>query len=254
VFSKLFSSKKSGLAKSTAMDVCGLQIELVRKAVKHLRLQVSPPSGQVRVSAPTWVSDDTVRLAVTERLQWIKQQQARIAALPVSPAQLLHSGEQYYFQGQVYRLQIIAADVRQQYVELADSHEIKMYVHSNSTVSQRAALLHDWYRDHMKQEIPRLINKWEAVMGVQVADWGVKRMRTRWGSCNIRVRRIWLNLELAKHSPQCLEYVVVHEMVHLFERYHNERFKRLMDQFLPQWRSLKTELNRGASLLNAQAL
>ena len=244
MFSKIFKAKEIPRSEPCYIEVSGLQIEVVRKAVKHLRLMVSPPTGRVRVAAPAWVSDDTVRRAVVERLGWIYKQQARIAAQPMLPQHEILSGEEHYFQGRLYRLQVVEQSNRPSYVEPGDNLLLTMYLRNNTSVAQRVTVLNNWYREHLKQEIPLLINKWQSIMGVHVEDWGIKQMKTRWGSCNIRARRIWLNLELAKHSASCLEYVVVHEMVHLFERHHNERFKKLMDQFLPQWRLLKAELNR----------
>jgi predicted metal-dependent hydrolase len=126
-----------------------------------------------------------------------------------------------------------------------------MYVRSNATVLQRTAIMNEWYREYMQREIPMLIAKWQPVMGVKVSSWNIKKMKSRWGSCNIQARRIWLNLELAKYSIKCLEYVVVHEMAHLLERYHNARFKQLMDRFLPEWRVLKAELNQSELFLDS---
>lgn len=113
-----------------------------------------------------------------------------------------------------------------------------------ATKEKREAVLFQWYRQQLKQEIPVLIAKWEPVVGVSISSWGIKKMRTKWGSCNISAKRIWLNVELAKKPSHCLEYIVVHEMVHLLERHHNARFIGFMDQFLPQWRSYREELNR----------
>lgn len=228
------------------IEVNGVEIEVVRKAIKHLRLAVYPPSGDVRMAAPLRVPDAALRLMVLEKFDWIRKQQARVMAMPVRPQLKMQTGESHYFQGQRYCLNVIEQSGKQQRVEPGENNALHLYVRSNTSVVQREAVLNAWYREHMQREIPRLVAKWQPVMAVQVADWGVKKMKTRWGSCNIRAHRIWLNLELAKHSPQCLEYVVVHEMVHLMERYHNDRFKKFMDQFLPQWRLLKAELNQSS--------
>ena len=114
-----------------------------------------------------------------------------------------------------------------------------------TSAEQREQVLQRWYREQLKALIPPLLEKWQSVLGVQVADWGIKKMKTKWGACNIDARRIWLNLELAKKPVQCLEYIIVHELVHLLERHHNDRFQKLMDQFMPQWRLHREELNRG---------
>lgn len=226
------------------IEVNGLKIEVVRKAIKHLRLAVYPPLGEVRIAAPLRVPDAALRLMVLEKFNWIRKQQARVMAMPVRPQLKMQTGENHFFQGRCYCLNVIEQSGRQQRVEPGENNALHLYVRSNASVVQREAVLHAWYREHLQREIPLLIARWQPVMGVQVADWGVKKMKTRWGSCNIRAQRIWLNLELAKHSAACLEYVVVHEMVHLLERYHNDRFKKFMDQFLPTWRLLKAELNQ----------
>jgi len=129
-------------------------------------------------------------------------------------------------------------------VELRNKTYIDLYVREGSSEEKRREVLRNWYRQHLKRKIPKLIQKWETIMQVEVKDWGVKRMKTKWGTCNPQAQRIWLNLELAKKPPSCLEYVVVHEMTHLFERHHNERFRSLLDQFLPNWRRYRDELNQ----------
>jgi predicted metal-dependent hydrolase len=119
-----------------------------------------------------------------------------------------------------------------------------VYVRPGSTTEQRERVLLTWYRRELQVLIPPLIEKWTAILGVELAGWGIKRMKTRWGTCNIEARRSWLNLELIKKPAHCLEYIVVHEMVHLLERHHNERFTAHMDRVLPRWRFLRDELNR----------
>jgi predicted metal-dependent hydrolase len=119
-----------------------------------------------------------------------------------------------------------------------------MQVRPGTDRDKREQLLNDWYRRRLKELMPDLIIKWQPIIGVQVADWGIKKMKTRWGSCNTRDHRVWLNLELAKKAPRCLEYVLVHELVHLRESHHNDRFKALMDLFMPQWRQYREELNQ----------
>ena len=118
-----------------------------------------------------------------------------------------------------------------------------MYVREGSGQAQRQRVMTEWYRKGLKDVIPELVEKWEDLIGVKVSDWGVKQMKTKWGTCNIEAGRIWLNLELAKKPERCLEYIVVHEMVHLLERHHNEHFVALMDQFMPKWRTHRDELN-----------
>jgi len=153
------------------------------------------------------------------------------------------SGESHYLLGRRYRLRVLEQDGPNR-IELKGNSELAIRDRPGTGRDKREQVLNEWYRRHLKSLVPGLIARWQPVIGVRVADWGVKKMKTRWGSCNVRDQRVWLNLELAKKPPHCLEYVLVHEMVHLLERHHNKRFKALMDQFMPQWRLYRDELNQ----------
>ena len=229
--------------KPRQITVSGIPVQVFRKGIKNLHLGVYPPHGRVRVAAPLRVSDDAVRLAVIGKLGWIKRQRARFEAQPRQSVREMVSGESHYFLGRRYRLRVIKHDGPASVV-LRNKSTIELHVRPESAADQRNRILHDWYRQRLKELIPPLIHKWQALLGVSVAEWGVKKMKTRWGTCNSEARRIWLNLELAKKPVQCLEYIVAHEMVHLIERHHNDRFITLMDQHLPQWRGQRTILNR----------
>lgn len=222
--------------------VNGLPVQIVRKAIKNLHLGVYPPHGRVRVAAPLRVSDDAVRLAVVGKLGWIKRQQARFEDQPRESRRELVSGESHYFLGRRYRLRVLGGPKRVASVVLKKS-AIELHVPAGTSVPQRERLLHRWYRQQLKAMIPPLVEKWQARLGVQLAEWGIKKMKTRWGTCNAEARRIWLNLELAKKPMQCLEYIVAHEMTHLIARHHNEHFVALMNKHLPQWRAQRAALN-----------
>ena len=226
------------------ITVNGITVEVVRKAIKNLHLGVYPPHGRVRVAAPLAVSDDAVRLAVIGKLAWIKRQQAKFEAQPRQSRREMVRGESHYFLGQRYRLRVIEHHGAGKVVLRNAPPSISMYGRETSA-EQREQVLHRWYRKQLKALMPPLLEKWQLVLGVQVADWGIKKMKTKWGACTIDARRIWINLELAKKPVQCLEYIIVHELVHLLERHHNDRFQKLMDQFMPQWRLHREELNRG---------
>lgn len=226
-----------------AIEVSGIQVEVLRKPIKNLHLSVLPPEGHVRVSVPLGVDDEVVRLAVASRLRWIRRHQKTFAGQPRQSRREMVSGESHYFRGRRYRLRVLEHNGPNR-VSVNGASELTMMVRSGTGLEKREQILNDWYRRHMKALMPDMIAKWQPVIGVQVADWGVKKMKTRWGSCNVRDRRVWLNLELAKKTPQCLEYVLVHEMVHLLERHHNDRFKALMDQLMPQWQLYRDELNQ----------
>jgi predicted metal-dependent hydrolase len=222
--------------------VNGLTISVVRKKIKNLHLGVYPPHGQVRVAVPLSVNDEAVRLAVIGKLGWIKRQRAQFAAQPRESQREMVSGESHYFRGRRYRLRVVHHDGAG-HVVLRNQNTIELHAGRYSSPGQRERVLDAWYREQLKAQIPGLLKKWERVLGVEAADWGIKKMKTKWGACNIEARRIWLNLDLAKKSGRCLEYILVHELIHLLERNHNERFTGLMDRHLPQWRACRKELN-----------
>ena len=152
------------------------------------------------------------------------------------------TGESHYFQGRRYRLNVVEYDCPPA-VHIANNTTLELRVRPGADRAKRLGVLEDWYRKHLRTDIPELVARWEPVMGMQVAESRIRKMKTRWGSCNTQARRIWLNLELAKKPRTCLEYVVVHEMVHLLEQKHSVRFRELMNQFMPDWRMRKDELN-----------
>ncbi len=225
------------------IEVRGIQVDVVRKDIKNLHLGVYPPKGRVRVAVPLRLDDEAVRLAVISRLGWIRRQQNGFDKQDRQSQREMITGESHYVQGRRYRLDVIEHDGPGT-VNLLSSKTLELRVHAGMGRDQREALLHRWYRQRLRLRIPQLIAQWEPEIGVTVAQWGIKRMKTRWGTCNVDARRIWLNLELAKKPASCLEYILVHEMVHLLERHHNERFRELMDRLMPLWREYREELNR----------
>ncbi|MBC8509327.1 MAG: M48 family metallopeptidase [Chloroflexi bacterium] len=232
------------------IDVNGLTVDVVRKDIKNLHLAVYPPNGRVRVAAPLRLDDEAVRLAVIARLAWIKRQRAKYEAQERETKREYLNGESHYFLGARYRLNIVEEDTQPKVI-VRNKQYLDLYIRPGSDSVQRERIITAWYRANLKAMIPPLIEKWEPVMGVQVADWGVKQMKTKWGSCNIKAHRIWVNLELVKKPSRCLEFIIVHEMAHLLERQHNERFIELISKFLPQWRQYREELNR-APLAHAE--
>ncbi|MEE4149583.1 SprT family zinc-dependent metalloprotease [Pseudomonas viridiflava] len=228
---------------SHSITVSGLSVEVVRKNIKNLHLGVYPPLGRVRVAAPLAVSDDAVRLAVVGKLGWIKRQRAKFEAQPRQSQRRMVSGESHYFMGQRYRLRVVEGSIRMRVV-LRGKAALDLFVRPETNTERREELLQAFYRAELKKLIPTLLDKWQPILGVEANAWGIKKMKTKWGTCNIAARRIWLNLELAKKPIQCLEYILVHELLHLIERHHNDRFRSLMDQYLPQWQAHRDELNR----------
>jgi len=224
------------------MTVSGIEVQVLRKAIKNLHLGVYPPHGHVRVAVPEHISDENVRLAVVSKLSWIKKQQRVFQDQPRQTERAFISGECHYFFGKRYRLELIER-VGKPEVKFLKSGKLKMFVKAAASIDSKEKLLNAWYREELKQMIPLLLAKWQPLVGKNAKDWGIKKMKTKWGSCNIEQHRIWLNLELAKKPPECLEYILVHELVHLHERHHNERFKALLEQLLPNWRTSQKTLN-----------
>lgn len=220
----------------------GLRVEIVRKDIKNLHLGVYPPNGRVRVAAPLRVTDDAVRLAVIGKLGWIKRQRAIFEAQPRQSKREMVGGESHYFLGRRYRLRVVEHDGPIT-VALRGKSAIEIRARKSTDGKQREQALYKWYRRRLKELIPPLLEKWQAVLGVEAAEWGVKRMKTKWGACNPAARRIWLNLELVKKPPRSLQYIVVHELVHLIQRNHNDQFIAIMDEHLPGWRQHRQELN-----------
>jgi len=220
-----------------------VEIEVVRKKVKHLYLSVRPPAGEVRMTVPPSLDRETIISFARAKLAWIKKQQAKILARPFPLAPDYVDGEIHCFFGRPYVLQVLATTGRPRVEVNTGASLLLLFVRPRSTKEERQKLLDAWYRRQLKAVIPGYLEKWQKVTGVAVDEWGVRKMKTKWGSCNIRARRMWLNLELAKKSPRCLEYVILHELVHLLERNHNHRFYTFLDQYLPDWRGRKAELD-----------
>lgn len=220
-----------------------LVIDVARKDIKNLHLAVYPPDRRVRIATPLNLDDEVVRLFAISKLAWIKKHQANFVTQERQSKREFVSGESHYFEGKRYLLNVIYTQGNPK-VEVRNNTCIDLYVEPGGDEAQRQQVMMPWYRQHLKQEIPLLIAKWQKHMGVKVEDWGVKLMKTKWGSCNTQAKRIWLNLELAKKDKHCLEYVVVHEMVHLLERHHGDRFVALMNKFMPNWKFYQDALNR----------
>ena len=225
------------------ITVSGSDVQVVRKDIKNLHLAVYPPDGHVRVAVPPHVTDDNVRLAVVSKLSWIKRQQKDFKDQPRQSERKYISGECHYVFGKRCRMELIERDEKP-YVKQLKSGKLKLFVRPGASVEAKEKVLNDWYREQLKNVIPELLEVWQPVIGKKAKDWGIKKMKTKWGSCNIQQRRIWLNLELAKKPLECLEYILVHELIHLCERLHNDRFKVLLDKSMPNWQTREKLLNK----------
>ena len=217
------------MSKSREISVDGLTVEIIRKDIKNLHLRIYPPDGRIRMSAPLRVSDDAVRLMVESRLGWIKRKRAKFAGQERQSSRDYVSGENHWFLGRRYGLNVIEQN-RPGRVDVRGSGTLDLFVRDGSDQAQRKKAFWAWYRKELKALSWPLVEKWAHTMGLPVPECRVKRMKTRWGTCNIRARRIWLNLELIKRPRHCTEFIIVHEMAHFYERLHNARFTNLMDE------------------------
>lgn len=219
-----------------------ITLSVRRKDIKNVHLSVHPPSGRVTVSAPTRMKMDTIRVYALSKLSWIKKQARRIQSQERETPREYKEQESHYLWGKRYLMRLVEKEAKPS-VELSP-RLLKLQVRPGASEDKRKAVIEAWYREQLKEAIPVLIDKWESMMKVEVNSFGIRKMKTRWGSCSPSQGSIRLNLELAKKPPQCLEYIVVNEMIHLMEPTHNKRFVSLMDHFMPHWRLYREALNR----------
>jgi len=205
-----------------------------------MHLSVKPPNGKVTVSAPLSMSDDAIERFVRTKIGWIKKQVAKFNSQPRQSEREFVSGETLYVWGKQYYLQTEYGNRNS--LSLSGNKAI-LTVRKKSTPIQRENFIREWYRKLLKIEIMRLLPKWENITGLKTNNWQTKYMTTRWGTCNAKIGKIWLNLQLAKKSLECLEYIILHELIHLTEKKHNKRFLSLMDEYMPLWREIKVTLN-----------
>lgn len=228
---------------SYLLNVGPVEALVVRKPIKNVHLSVLPPQGKVRVTAPISMKDDAIRILLATRLRWIDKQKAKFRNQQRQTAREYVSGESHYLFGRRYRLEV-RYDNQPPRVEVKSNGTLVLYVRPEASRVKREEVITEWYRNELRKALTNMMAKWQDRIGVRVAVWGIKRMRTRWGTCNHDAGRILLNLELAKKPVSCIEYVVVHELIHLLEKRHTDRFAKLMTCYIPKWRSEKQELNR----------
>lgn len=232
------------IVQSALIKIGELDIHLTRKDIKNLHISVMPPDGQVRVSAPDAMTETAIRMAVIHRMPWIRRQQAAFIKQERQSAREMVNEETHYLWGRRYRLEAIESDtLKSQTIKLKGG---KLILTVNTGVSEevKLKLLTEYYRGRLKARAPDLIDKWSKKTGVTISDWQIQKMKTKWGSCNIEEGNIRLNLDLAKKPLLCLEYIILHELLHFKERQHNDRFKALLDTHMPDWRSRRYLLNQ----------
>lgn len=222
------------------IELDGIPIEISRKKIKNINLRIYPPHGLVKVSVPLRFSEKQLKDSLQSKMAWINKQRARILNYPVVEDCTFTTGSTVLYQGKKYLL-IIEEHHGPSQISIQDELMF-CYTKPYSAPCEIQSILERWCKHQMQKLLPQLIQHWEAVIGVKVVEWGIKKMKTRWGSCNTKASRIWLNLNLMKKPPICLEYVLVHELIHLLEPSHNQRFYRLMDHFMPTWREYEYQL------------
>ena len=232
------------IVKSALIKIGELDIHLTRKDIKNLHISVMPPDGQVRVSAPDAMTDTAIRMAVIHRIPWIRRQQDAFAKQERQSTREMVNGETHYLWGRRYRLEVIESDTLKSQTVKLKSGKLTLTVNKGLSDEVRLKLLTEYYRGRLKARAPDLIDKWSKKTGVTIRDWQIQKMKTKWGSCNIEEGNIRLNLDLAKKPLLCLEYIILHELLHFKERQHNDRFKALLDTHMPDWQSRRDLLNQ----------
>ena len=224
------------------IELGNIKIDVELKNIKNIHLSVYPPNGKVKISAPERMDLDTIRVFTISKLKWIKKQQEAFKNQERETPREYLTKESHYFKGKRYLLKVIEHDTKPKVI--LKHSAIELYIRPNATIEKRKQILNEWYRAELKKIVPKMIEKWEKKIGVKSNEFGIKKMKTKWGTCNTKAKRIWLNLEIAKKPFECLEYIIVHELVHLLERRHNEKFVKYMNEFMPKWRFYREELNR----------
>ena len=223
------------------IEISGIEIEVQKKNIKNLHLVVVPPNGKVRVSAPMHLSDDSIKMFVRTKLSWIKKQQDKFAKQPRQSEREYVSGETLYVFGQQYFLRVMYSYKGNSLI--LSGNEAILTVRKESTASQREAFVNEWYRELLKEQIAKLLPKWEEKTGLYCSSWQTKYMITKWGTCNTSTKKLWFNLQLAKKPIECLEYVILHELAHLKVKNHNSDFIAILDNHMPFWRETRKLLN-----------
>lgn len=218
--------------KEEQINILNLTIDVVKKDIKNMHLSVYPPTGRVRIAAPKYLNDEAIRLYAIGKIRWIKKHQKSFyKQLRETPREYI-TGESHYFDGKRYLLKVIERHGKHE-IKIKNKTYLELYVKPHTSKESKEKVFNEFYRNHLKNIVPEILKTWREKTGLYCDLWDVKKMRTKWGSCSIEKRKILLNLELAKKPRYCLEYVIVHELIHFIERNHNDNFKALLSKFMP---------------------
>lgn len=220
--------------KNSLLVIEGIEVRLERKAIKNIYLSVCPPLGEVALRVPLGASEKEIWELLRSKLAWIREKQKKFLSYPQPLPSKLVDGEIHHLFGKPYKLKCVPCRGKG-HVQLIDEAIIELRVCPGASYEMRLFLLREWYRTLLKEKVAALLETWKGRIGVPLQEWRIKRMKTRWGSCNVRDRRIWLSLELATKREECIEYVLVHELAHLLERKHTKQFYDHMTRLLPDW-------------------
>ncbi|HQU31949.1 MAG TPA: SprT family zinc-dependent metalloprotease [Candidatus Brocadia sapporoensis] len=224
------------------IKLSNMRIDVIQKDIKNIHLSVYPPAGRVRISAPLRMDLETIRVFAISKLSWIKKQQQRLLRQEREAPRECLTRESHYYMGKRCLMKVIEHNAAPRVI--LKHSAVELYVRPHTSIEKKRIVLEEWYRRKLKEIASGYVEYWMKKMRVEDVEYAIKKMKTKWGSCSREAKRIWLNLELAKKPKECIEYIIVHEMVHLLERHHNERFIAYMDNYLPKWRFYKEELNR----------
>lgn len=224
------------------MKVGSLEVQAIKKDIKNMHLGVYPPTGRVRIAAPIRTTDDSMRLFIISKIPWIKKQKLKFEKQQRQTKREYVSGESHYFLGRRFLLNVIHTNDSPK-IEIRKKTHLDLHIKPNTPTQKREKLLESFYREELKKHIPKFLNKWEKITGIKVNSVNIKKMKTKWGTSNPKDKKILVNLELAKNRLRCLDYVMLHEIIHLLEGKHNDKFYSLMDFYMPQWQQYRTELN-----------
>ena len=242
-WSEFFESLRNKVnTKYNIINLGNISINVIHKDIKNVHLSVHPPQGRVTISAPLQMKLETIRLFSISKLGWIRKQQEKLKKQKREAPREYITRESHYYLGHRYLLKVIEQKAKPKIV--LKHNVIELYIREGTSKEKKERILQGCYREHLKKIALQYVGKLEKKVNVKVSEICIRKMKTKWGTCNPKAKRIWLNTELAKKPIESIEYILVHEMVHFIERNHGEKFTTYMNKFLPKWKHLREELNR----------
>ncbi len=229
------------MEKIKTLQIKDINVMIIKKPIKNLHLSVLPPEGKVRISAPSSLSDEIIKAFIIKKYGWIKKHINSFKNQPRQNPREFVSGESHYLRGKRYIMKVIPS--KKPAIEIKNKKFIYFYVPDDYSLEQKEKYYENWLRKELRKDLNILIPKWEKIMNLKAKEVKIKKMKTKWGSCNPEAKRIWINLELIKKPQKHLEYVIVHEFAHFIEKRHNDIFKAILDTYMPKWKIYKKELN-----------